>query len=281
MIAPILFSAPLVRAILAGEKTQTRRLPKVRVQHRTHGGGVSYRTARGEVRVADPWHKPLGAHPPGTLLWVRETTRLHLTDGRRFDEHGYSRDKPVEVEYLADGERRVVMPAPTWRVPGVAFKGQPLVSIHMPAWAARIVLRVTAVRLERLQAITDDDICAEGLPGAWSTRPGETLREQWARGWDAINGDRHREHRPTRWDADPWVIAYTFECVVPLEAGERVRFCERPTALADLGTLYLDGGLLHVRWDLPDGEECDRIEPLTGDIIGGIEGRVERVEVVE
>lgn len=71
-------------------------------------------------------------------------------------------------------------------------------------------VRITAVKVERLRSITDDDIRAEGIPAAWPLRDGESLRDCWRRGWNTINGGRHTEARPATWEGNPWVIAYTF-----------------------------------------------------------------------
>lgn len=124
---PILFSAPMVRALLDGRKTMTRRL------------------AGGRIR-------------PGDLLWVRETWTLH----ERFSDLGV-------VVYAAsiDGpwsEAHQQVPAKlcTGTVPQPFQKGwRP--SIHMPRWASRITLEVTATRIERLQDISEGDAMAEGI----------------------------------------------------------------------------------------------------------------------
>src|SRR5690606_14173331 len=125
-VRPIIFSAPMVRAILEGRKTQTRRpawqAPRVFIQ--TDGEPPE------PILVPTVWQKT----EPGDLLWVRETWAESA--------HG-----PV---YKAD-----VLGADTdgwgWRP-----------SIHMPRWASRITLEVTDVRLQRLQEISEEDARAEG-----------------------------------------------------------------------------------------------------------------------
>lgn len=136
---PILFSAPMVRAILDGRKTQTRRVMKVQP------GDVLWRSNGRDWLWLDNDDGPLTEPAPcircpygvpGDRLWVRETWA-----------------KPGEVgdsiEYRADNDDPL---AGRWRP-----------SIHMPRWASRITLEVTGVRVERLQDISEDDARAEGI----------------------------------------------------------------------------------------------------------------------
>jgi len=208
---PILFSAPMVRALLAGTKTQTRRIvPAGKVYddisseaHEdfeiqgwldcSHGDTLSAADVR--VRVGD-------------RLWVREAYSgpydLTGTPPRDWDYPS------TPIHFWADGD-------PTW---GDWTKPKP--AIHMPRWASRLTLTVTDVRVERLQDISDEDAEAEGCPecsvcdgvgwinsgpdGGWQCTGegcGDAYRDQYARLWDTING-------PGSWDANPWVAAYSF-----------------------------------------------------------------------
>ena len=202
---PILFSDRLVRAILDGRKTQTRRVVKTRPENDTRVG-----PAGDQAHVASPEalaHCPFGA--PGDRLWVREcfslnhsghvshrgilyratalTDRSHhgrwarCEDGRWFDFYG----RPMT------GQTR-------WRP-----------SIHMPKWASRITLEVTGVRVERLHEITDSDIDAEGLATGDPRASFRRARFIW--GWDEINANR----RGCGWDMNPWVWVVEFRRVQP------------------------------------------------------------------
>lgn len=198
---PILFSAPMVRAILNGTKTQTRRAVNDR-----------------RIESAPPacffqWLRercPYGQ--PGDRLWVRETgwerpertLRMMREGADTWDRYYYDADGLVDSDHDQFKE---------W-----GFKRRP--SIHMPRWASRILLEITAVRLERLQTISAADAIAEGvceLPlqaaerGCWWTgdvAAGAALHGRTPSGayrllWEAINN-------PGSWDANPlvWVIEF-------------------------------------------------------------------------
>lgn len=223
---PILFSAPMILAILAGAKTQTRRNvnPTGRIVamswpplHPERGLRVTVRTGPRSTHTG-----PIGDHldacpygQPGDRLWVREKHRITA-----WNEIGR-----VRVEYAADGaeewvdalmqdydewvyhqcriwERRGaranvesgLMAAPPGGIPWTP-------SIHMPRWASRITLEVTSVRVERLHEISDDDARAEGAPGPFDSL--FTPRLRFERLWESING-------PESWDANPWVWVVSF-----------------------------------------------------------------------
>lgn len=223
---PILMNGAMVRAMLAGTKSQTRRV--VRLPHKnalgqweptTIGGELGGLTVSGEEIPAQGaiWHTRTGdclVSPygqPGDRLWVRETWRTDATLDRRApsDFHGWP------VKYDADG---------TVLSHGAHFgntDGKTRVSIHMPRWASRILLEITGVRIERLQDISDADIEAEGIDmvalaeaqerydviakdGNASGRP--TLRSAWRDLWESTGGD---------WDANPWLWAISFKRVTP------------------------------------------------------------------
>ena len=193
---PILFSAPMVRALLAGTKTQTRRVVKklpLTLNRCTNSIEVDVKNienGRFAELVACPYGKP------GDRLWVRETFG-HFERNENF--------KPgCEVFYRADGNCLELEP---WRP-----------SIHMPRWASRITLEITSVRVERLQEISIEDAKAEGAWGPddsivqkvadyfgtdiFSANP----RKAFQMLWESING-------PDSWAANPWVWAIEFRRV--------------------------------------------------------------------
>lgn len=196
---PILFSAPMVRALLAGTKTQTRRLVKP-ADAALLNTAFFYADCE---RFRDLDHEPAqyvgltcpyGA--PGDRLWVRETFMYR----EKHDRYYYRADHPVQDPYAHNG----------WKP-----------SIHMPRKASRITLEVTGVRVERLQAITDADAKAEGVqpfecvapeqvipgPGFDGARLGDQPhRLPFADLWRSING-------PESWDENPWVWVVVFKRV--------------------------------------------------------------------
>jgi hypothetical protein len=187
---PLIFSAPMVRAILAGRKTQTRRV--VKPQPVKTRGGWEWRD--GDV----VWRWPGGVHTcpygrPGDRLWVKEVWTLpDPTD-------------PRTVCYRASDDP--VTTGVPWRSP-----------LFMPRAASRITLEVTAVRVERVQDISTCDVRAEGIDvsdGLDPTRDAERIKwvGRFARTWDAINGKR------APWASNPWVWAITFRVAEPAAVG--------------------------------------------------------------
>ncbi|MBM4044177.1 MAG: hypothetical protein FJ279_03615 [Planctomycetes bacterium] len=187
---PIPFSAPMVRAILDGQKTQTRRVVKV-------PAWATDIDTLADVRIAGcdgdgDWHElPCAYGQKGDRLWVRETWQAYDVHEVELGcyEAGYPlRDIPKSppvsgfaVDYAADGDDA---PGGRWRP-----------SIHMPRWASRITLEIVSVRVERLQDISLDDAKAEGV---------ETT-DQYAALWAKINGWES-------WNANPWVWVIEFRC---------------------------------------------------------------------
>lgn len=224
---PILFSGPMVTAILEGRKTQTRRVikPQPHKEHGTCGGEPD--TAwfwRGEQdRFPTEKHAP---YPVGTPLWVRET-------------HAPSFKAPkIQVAYRADGRCYGIGGDGAGGWSGVfhgwlqdstyrgdrdgATLGRSLYqpwkpSIFMPRWASRIQLMVEAVRVERVQSISPQDCKDEGVsvprcgcevcamnPGAICTADASVYLEAYRDLWISINGQ-------ASWDANPWVWVYNFK----------------------------------------------------------------------
>jgi hypothetical protein len=173
MERPILFSGQMVRAILEGTKTQTRRV--VTLKH--FGGKMLCDAALRNVSVS-----PYGAI--GDRLWVRET-------------------------FCDTGCKRAVYRASTdpanwkWR------KWTP--SIFMPRWASRITLEITGVRVERLRDITDKEAWAEGYAPYWRERSkDENCGYPAAIGWYAALWDSINAARGFTWSSNPpvWVITF-------------------------------------------------------------------------
>lgn len=223
---PILFSDPMVRAILDGRKTQTRRLinpqPEARVDSAFIGvDGIarfSWETARSPISYARNDRRLKAAI--GDRLWIREACATW---------EGGHRD----VVYRADTTEKDWSDLSSDARSGAPWKRRP--SIFMPRWASRLTLIVTDVRVEKLQAMTPDDAIAEGiidhhgtiigahgaggvhheimadgfsyhdefapddLPTFWNS-PVDAFAELW----DSLNADR------APWDSNPWIAAYTF-----------------------------------------------------------------------
>lgn len=170
---PILFSGPMVRALLAGQKTQTRRIVK-EVHCKDSGVTLAPCEIAGEVNGGDYRLCPYGAF--GGRLWVRETHYVQSA--------GYADGSGKLILYKADGD------APTTWTP----------SIHMPRWASRITLEVTGVRVERLQEISAADAVAEGCQSC-------TPYDQFRALWSFI----HTADGPNGWAANPWVWVISFK----------------------------------------------------------------------
>ena len=212
---PILFSASMVRAILEGRKTVTRRAVKFPLIDRAVGCELSgNEIGPEEIRNNCPYGVP------GQRLWVRETFTIESNrwaddsyspphkDGR--PTRRYEDDKWDQPHYKAtDVEPEL------WYddrdSPGCRWKP----SIHMPRWASRILLEITDVRVERLQDISRADIRAEGLqcpPEMASDDASPNYRDwfptAWQELWESING-------AGSWTANPWVWCVSFKRVTP------------------------------------------------------------------
>lgn len=196
---PILFSGAMVRAILDGQKTQTRRVIKTYQDERCPGwlfakvrGGLVAGIQEGEL--IEPYRGIVTLNPygdKGDRLWVRETWMC--------DEYGRRHQSQGMVHYRADAES-----AGAWRP-----------SIFMPRWASRITLEITSVRVERLQEISERDVVAEGIGqytfarGAISDNPPDT-RWKFIELWDEINSKRGYG-----WDSNPFVWVVSFALARP------------------------------------------------------------------
>jgi len=224
---PILFSAPMVRALLAGTKTQTRRVVKWRGLDK--GLNLSFTGLRAVHDRADLWalesdsrtsveHRcdvtPCPYGQPGDRLWVRETWGYIDPD---CSGDGSDDDEPEGPgafcdELLQDGHplrdfwRRRVDYRATWQDPkygiGPDAPKRWRSSIHMPHWASRITLEVTGVRVERLRDISRGDAMDEGCPFP-NMAKGDDPRRWYAGLWDDING-------AGSWATNPWAWVVQF-----------------------------------------------------------------------
>lgn len=185
---PIIFSGAMVRAILDGTKTQTRRIVKDDAWHNFGDCDTDGRMV--DAWAVDPTLCPYGK--AGDRLWVRETHAPGADHwgawARRMDCDGSGPDP--QIFYAADGGERPFIER--WRP-----------SIHMPRFASRITLEITEVRAQRLHDITEADVVAEGV-----STPGPFAVHHFMDLWTSING---RES----WPANPWVWVLSFKRVQP------------------------------------------------------------------
>lgn len=180
---PILFSGSMVRAILDGRKTQTRRVVTNARPYTATDNGIDILWATGSLRC------PYGQ--PGDRLWVRETWCL------RPEGYGYRADNNPDNNPLKWGP-----------------------SIHMPRWASRITLEVTGVRVERVQDISEEDARAEGIRATrlshgsvvyhTDSYPTPNIygsaQERFVNLWHSINTPRGYP-----WESNPWVWVVAFK----------------------------------------------------------------------
>jgi hypothetical protein len=209
-VRPILMSAPMVRALLAGSKTQTRRIVKPQPDKVLDGepywnvGGFRLRP----MLINNPLHCPYGK--PGDYLWCKETWALKDC-GKKVSvkPEAWPDGWPVEkLQYMAD------------RDDPKAWCWNKRSSMFMPRWASRLTLELTNVEVQQLQAITDYEAILEGgltLPNretyvqekaetdAMGERPplGDGPRTRFKRLWESMHG-------PGSWGANPWVWALSF-----------------------------------------------------------------------
>jgi hypothetical protein len=230
---PILFTGAMVRAILEGKKTQTRRVIKPQYDKDWSAGWSElfkswawsrayHRNGLSDVEVMSigcPYGKV------GDLLWVRESMRYSL----EHDNHYFTADNKG-VGLACNSAYAFAN-----RIPQTILPRKNIPSIHMPRWASRLTLEITEVRVQRLQDISEEEVTAEGLR-CERNRPGfeigtmpwngdnsmywyDAEAEGWTSAqrayeslWDSINVKNHP------WESNPWVWAITFR---PLPAEGR------------------------------------------------------------
>ena len=228
---PILFSAPMVQAILreiqspGAGKTQTRRVMKpqpdtFQIEHEDVKRECFVDTI--QVKGRDHLNITMGSngcgvipdykvpYAPGDRLWMREAWCL-CGQMNKLPPREVSQYEPVG--YLADGNIRVMSCE-------MMTRGRTRASMHMPRWASRLTLNVTEVRVQRLQDISEADAVAEGItqtePGLFDYHKHAEIRFTSAKAalkdlWDSINGKPRTPDGPDiSWAANPWVVAVSF-----------------------------------------------------------------------
>lgn len=192
---PIIFSAPMVQALLDGRKSQTRRLLRVatpfdpddEIDAPVCSGFIEPQYRRGDRLYVREAHALVGSVDPGWLLY--------RADGYESEckRHGF------DIPYPPESKVR-------WRP-----------SIHMPRWASRLTLIVTDVRVQRLQDISADDAVAEGIEALGEGGPNRFSLEVsngWTNDPNAVPLFRtlwNSLHGPDAWTANPWVAAVSFD----------------------------------------------------------------------
>jgi hypothetical protein len=188
---PILFNSEMVRAILDGRKIQTRRVIKLSLVNPRYDGKEWIETGHDDTRHFSI-KCPYGI--VGDRLWVRETFRMAKVYGDRppSDVSPFS-----AISYVADNS------------PPLFEFGKVRPSIFMPRWASRLTLAVTAVKVERVQDISEEDAIAEGMEltpigtATWNNCQSFSIL------WDSINNNPPK--RPYGWAVNPWVWVVDFE----------------------------------------------------------------------
>lgn len=203
----ITFSAPMVRALLDGRKTQTRRLI-------TKNAALDALAIFNPAFLMLPGNADLLPHAPGDRLYVREHWKVW-----QGEDATAPRDMPpgrIPIHYLADLPHQFN-----------DYLGRHRQAMHMPRWASRLTLFVTGVRVQRLQDISEADAAAEGMhiasvygpgavdagkPASWMPYPewdgvlASNARVAFIHIWDSL----HTEPG-TRWEDNPWIYAVTFD----------------------------------------------------------------------
>ncbi|MFB4458502.1 hypothetical protein ACE3J9_16345 [Enterobacter hormaechei subsp. steigerwaltii] len=229
----MIFNGEMVRAILDGRKTQTRRIMKVQPQPCNHANWPDYSPDSQWKSYPNGWccavcangttidhrHHAKGINCPfgavGDHIWVREAFQGPLVSEELLEEYRAYPEKfenPEYCEYAADGE-----PRPEYCDLDDNLRHGWRPSIHMPRWASRLTLEITGVRVERLNSISQKDAQAEGMElTGW--RPtysdpdsgGEvwTPYDNFAQLWESIYGEES-------WQANPWVWVIEFKVASP------------------------------------------------------------------
>jgi hypothetical protein len=181
--SPILFSGPMVKAILSGAKTQTRRVLKLG----TDRMGDEFMTERRDGTLIESVKLcPYGQ--PGDRLWVRETWRQASDEPKIYPGS--------TIYYRADEDWNNHS---NWKP-----------SIFMPRWASRITLEIVNVSVERVQEISPADVEAEGCAWQqWAAHEDWLPTAGYAELWDSINAKRG-----FGWDKNPWVWVLEFKRII-------------------------------------------------------------------
>lgn len=203
---PIIFNSEMVRAILQGRKTQTRRVIKQTIRREEIAGNVFRARKSGWIAwfpgtmanledLTKQWYEFGFECPYGKLgdrLWARETWAVHPTLNR-FSPRNLDSDNPVYFRTDSGvNESHFV-----WRP-----------SIFMPRWASRITLEITNVRVERVKDISRSDCVKEGLYPTMSNDSEQNIRVRYRELWDSLN-----KKRGYSWESNPWVWVIEFKRV--------------------------------------------------------------------
>lgn len=223
---PILFTGPMVKAILDGQKTQTRRLlnPQPYIDK---NGNFCCSNRKGNISI---WGQYVDGTPStrkfiefrlkiklGDRLWVRETwsdVNWNGVPAVYYRADGCLHDLMEDPQFLDDqGAMNYNHPSiekylfATWAYDVCEMTFRP--SIHMPRWASRITLEVTDVRVQRLQDINGEDAKAEGVESSLAASnklgPRGSYKDNFRILWDSINNKGGK-----RWEDNPWVVTYSF-----------------------------------------------------------------------
>ncbi|EOI5834201.1 morphogenetic protein [Klebsiella aerogenes] len=209
----MIFNSEMVRAILDGRKTQTRRPVKFPVHDKNLGCELAGNELAGELSAGNYLNSAFGK--PGDRIWVRETFQGPLFDYEQMDaylEDSSRFETPEFCQYAADGGHR-----PEYQDADDNLRHGWRPSIHMPRWASRILLEITNVRVERLNAISEEDARAEGIIDGGCLNCGEPepcgcanpepdATDTFAYLWQSIYGQEN-------WNANPWVWVIEFKRV--------------------------------------------------------------------
>ncbi|EDW1731192.1 hypothetical protein S726_003291 [Salmonella enterica subsp. enterica] len=215
----MIFNAEMVRAILDGRKTQTRRIMAIQPEHSELGlrrvidskngrDNGKYFWSQSDARGLKMRSKVFGCPygEVGDRIWVRETWQVihdHIDESSHVEYRTYAPSIPKEkdrywhavyAEHFGDESRE-----------DRGFPWRP--AIHMPRWASRITLEITDVRVERLRGLSEEDAKSEGIiPSAGGVLPGWEYRINFRDLWMDIYGTDN-------WEANPWVWVIEFKRV--------------------------------------------------------------------
>lgn len=196
---PILFSAPMILALLAGTKSQTRRI----VKPQPKGFGAHWPNDAACLEWSDiaedtDYHARCGHCPYGAAgdrLWVREAW------GGWFQQGGVEADwKDTPRSWRT----RELLTRVAYRATEPTVAKRWVTPLFMPRWASRMSLKITGIRVERVQAITDEDATAEGVLTIPAKTPGSTPAQRFGDLWTEINS-------AASWTANPFVWVVGFE----------------------------------------------------------------------
>lgn len=207
----MIFNGEMVRAILDGRKTQTRRIMAIQPEHSELGlrrvidskngrDNGKYFWSQSDARGLKMRSKVFGCPygEVGDRIWVRETYQGPLFDYEHMEsylEDSSKFEKPEFCVYRADGN-----PAPEFYDADDNLHCGWRPSIHMPRWASRLTLEITGVRVELLASVSDEDAGKEGYPANPAPYGGTMDKWLWFRQlWDSIYPEQSFKHNPWVW----------------------------------------------------------------------------------